>query len=251
MTNSSDKQLLDYQSSYQLLEQLLSSSSVQPEQQLSLDSTRHTLSLSETNGEEILRFRLPSIFPAIRQQESGVDAHGVYHPVPTEESVESYFSRLSPSVPSYLILLMQAGHSALGTFVDGENVHHKVIQKYMVRKKQGKAQLTHLNTKGKSRAGSRIRLQNTVHFFEEINQKLDEWDIVDEMDKLLYACTPRLWSLLFTSKCAPPFEKDDPRLHKLPVDTKKPNFKELLRIHYLAQRGEVISKKSVDFGFAL
>jgi hypothetical protein len=60
---------------------------------------------------------------------------------------------------------MQAGHSALAYFEDGEMRHHKVIKKYMVRG-NGKAQVGYLQTRGKSKAGSRIRLANTVSFLK-------------------------------------------------------------------------------------
>ncbi|MEO1451203.1 MAG: hypothetical protein AAFV07_16855 [Bacteroidota bacterium] len=45
----------------------------------------------------------------------------------------------------------------------------------MKRHKRGKAQISYLNTRGKSKAGSRIRLANTVAFFEEINERLQDW----------------------------------------------------------------------------
>jgi hypothetical protein len=76
----------------------------------------------------------------------------------------------------FCLALIQAGESVLGIINNKELQEYKVIRKYMVRKKQGKTQLKHLNTKGKSRAGSRIRLAQSEKFFEEINQKLTSWN---------------------------------------------------------------------------
>ena len=45
----------------------------------------------------------------------------------------------------------------------------------MVRKKRGVSQIKHLKTKGKSRAGSRVRLAETEEFFENINGRLQDY----------------------------------------------------------------------------
>ncbi|MEM7036019.1 MAG: hypothetical protein AAF570_03495, partial [Bacteroidota bacterium] len=85
------------------------------------------------------------------------------------ESIQDYSTRirsgLNHTPPPYLMILMQAGHAALGYFEEGEVVHHKVVKKYMVRRKQGKSQVGYLGTRGKSKAGSRVRLANAVRFF--------------------------------------------------------------------------------------
>ena len=53
--------------------------------------------------------------------------------------------------------MLLASHSSASSD-DGEIVHTKSIKKYVVRGR-GRAQPTHLATKGKSRYGSRLRLQ--------------------------------------------------------------------------------------------
>ena len=100
----------------------------------------------DAHGEVLWRFRPPLLFPRMA----------------SEETLELYIAKLSETFPDYLILLLRAnGNAALGYFEEGKILNHKVIRKYMVRKKQGKSQLKHLNSKGKSRAGSRVRLQQT------------------------------------------------------------------------------------------
>lgn len=140
--------------------------------------------------------------------------------------------------PSFLLALIQAGHAALGLYRNDRLLQHKVIRKYMTRKKQGKAQLKYLKTKGKSRAGSRIRLANTVLFFEEINQYLNAWKPAQDTT-IIYSCTPVLWGMLFKSKTAPPFQKKDPRLKKLPLSIDVPNIDVLKNAAQFSQKGQI------------
>lgn len=167
---------------------------------------------------EGFEFRLPWPMPA---------------PEPGED-LETYADRLEPFPPPFLMVLIQAGHSALGYFEDGELLFHKTIKKYMVRAKRGKAQIGYLNAKGKSKAGSRIRLANTVSFFEDINGKLEEWAVEDEVARVLVSVPVRMWSLWFGSKVPPPFDRDDARLRKIPLDVHRPDLEELERV---AQHG--------------
>ncbi|RMG18900.1 MAG: hypothetical protein D6730_22335 [Bacteroidetes bacterium] len=161
-------------------------------------------------------FRLPLPLPSLPDSAAGLPQY-VAH-IPTE-------------IPPYILLLAQAGAAAMGYFEGGEVVEHKTIKKYMKRHKSGKAQITYLNQKGKSKAGSRIRLANTLRFFEEINQRMDTWCKCYQPRRILYSCGPQLWGLMFRSKVAPPFEKKDPRLLKIPLHVHTPNHQELLRIN--------------------
>lgn len=158
----------------------------------------------------------------------------------TDMALDSYLSDGDfDELPSYGMFLMQAGAVALGYFEDGEVVLHKAFKKYMVRAKRGKAQLTYLNTRGKSKAGSRIRLANTEKFIQEINQYLDQWEAYDAPARWLYSCPATLWGLLFAADPPPPFPKSDPRLSKLPFDVHIPDFGELQRINRMALRIEI------------
>ncbi|GMT49189.1 MAG: hypothetical protein IEMM0008_0728 [bacterium] len=149
----------------------------------------------------------------------------------------------NPSIPedpeNYYIILIQAGHSALAYCENGMILLHKVITKYMVRKGQGKAQISYLKTKGKSRAGSRIRLAKSIEFFEEINDKLTDWFKEKGDAKILYSCPVTLWPLLFDSKISPPFKKKGDHLIRIPLDVNKPCFSELQRINPVLSRGQI------------
>lgn len=181
---------------------------------IEIDSKKNKFEIFYENEVKI-QCRLPLIFP------------GLFLPI------ENYINIIDEIPEPYIIILIQAGHCSLGYFEDDEITDHKVIQKYMVRKKQGKSQLTYLNKKGKSREGSRIRLANTKAFFEEINDRLAFYDFED-IERIIISCPKKLIPLLFQAKITPPFEKKDERIIKVPVDVKKPNHQELLRINRIA-----------------
>ena len=130
-------------------------------------------------------------------------------------------------VQSALFLLVQSGSAALGYSHNGELIHHKVIKKYMIRKKQGKAQLKHLNAKGKSRLGSRIRLQQADKFFNEIHEKIGEWGVLADTQQIFFSYAKTLIPFIYETPDKPILKKDDPRLFKLPFDLEEPNFKTL------------------------
>lgn len=161
-------------------------------------------------------------------------------PARTKESLSEYADRLDLLPPPYYLILLQAGHSALGYYEGGEAVFHKVIKKYMVRRKQGKAQIGHLQSKGKSKAGSRIRLANGISFFEDINAKLEEWAMEDVVERILLSCPVRMQPLLFSSRVKPPFDKLDSRIRKIPMDVNRPGQDELARVNRFALLGKLI-----------
>lgn len=170
--------------------------------------------------------RLPACLPTppLRMPRSRYDGH----PVPSVGLSDWAFS-LPLVPPDFLLVLIQAGHAALGHFVEGEAVKHKVVKKYMVRG-SGKAQVNYLATRGKSKAGSRVRLANTVRFFEDINEKLIEWNCQDQVQRILIGCPIRLGVLWHDADPPPPFQKDDPRIHKVPFDTGRPDLDTLFHI---------------------
>jgi len=134
---------------------------------------------------------------------------------------------------SYLILHIRAGKGGLALFSNSSLVKHKIIKKYMVRKKQGKAQHTYNILKGKARGGAKLRLERTKEFYQEISEKLNNWKVdINQIEFIFYQCTPRLWEGLFKAKNNLPFLKNDPRLYKIPLTTYQPSLKEINRINF-------------------
>lgn len=139
----------------------------------------------------------------------------------------------------YIILLIQAGSAALGYFENDINYDHKVFKSYMVRKKQGKSQIKYLNAKGKSRAGSRVRLANTLDFFENINERLTHYFEDYPIDKIAISCSKTLIPYLHNSKMPCPFDKKDDRIYKIPKHIHTPGLEVLMQCHQFLMQGEI------------
>ncbi|WP_205500867.1 hypothetical protein [Rufibacter psychrotolerans] len=178
---------------------------------------KHRLLLQDAQGNDLVHLRLPLTLP----------------PVP---------ALAAPVVPPvhYVILLIQAGNCALGYFENGINLDHKVYRSYMVRKKQGKSQVKYLKTKGKSRAGSRVRLGETAEFFENINGRLQDYFLEHEVHRIALSCSKTLLPFLYDSKVPTPFDKRDPRLYKIPKHVHTPIYEVLMDVNRFLQRGELI-----------
>ncbi|GHE61592.1 MULTISPECIES: hypothetical protein [Roseivirga] len=149
-------------------------------------------------------------------------------------------------VVKYLMLLVQTGSASVGVFNGEDCLSHKVFTAYMVRKKQGKSQIKHLKTKGKSRAGSRIRLASGIEFFENINERVSRHFQEHEFDRIAFSCSKILLPHLFGAKIQPPFEKKDERLYKIPKHLHQPTFEVMLGMQRFINQGELILPAVVD-----
>jgi hypothetical protein len=130
----------------------------------------------------------------------------------------------------FSLVLVRAGQAAVGYFHQGQLIDHKVFRAYMVRQKQGKSQFKYLKTKGKSRAGSRIRLAETLLFFNEINERLRTYHAQYPMDFWGLSCGKTLWPLLFDAEVTPPFTSKTPQLIELPYHVAQASFEEVREI---------------------
>ncbi len=129
--------------------------------------------------------------------------------------------------PVVLYLSMESGNAAICVMEGDVNTYHTTFSAYMSRKKQGFSQIKYLNKKGKSRAGSRVRLASTIAFFENINTGLEELFDEFDFDRIALGCSKTLLPYLFSSKVSCPFQKDDKRLYKIPVHLPQSNFTNL------------------------
>lgn len=198
--------------------------------ELELDTSRQLIIAQDQEHERVFTFRLPLPCP----------------PLASLDELADYIIDFEPEPLPYLFMLVQAGSASIGYFEEGGVIKHKVIKKYMIRAKRGKAQITYLKSRGKSKAGSRIRLANTVRFFEEINQRLTDWMEYLEPERILYSCTATIWGAIHNSKTSPPFEKKDPRLIKVPHDVHQPDHEEMLRVNELCLRGQLSFYQEVE-----
>lgn len=159
-------------------------------------------------------------------------------PLGGARSLDEYLAAIPSRLGLHLVVLIRAGASALGLFEEGVPIRHKVIKKYVTRGK-GKAQPSHLKTKGKSRYGSRLRLQNWQRQLEQTNEKLREWAAAHpEPERKFYSCPVRSWPELWTTRPEPPYERGS--FEKIPLHVHQPGFEELERVYRALGTGEVL-----------
>lgn len=126
-----------------------------------------------------------------------------------------------------LYLSIESGNAAICVMKGRENLYHTTFSSYMTRKKQGFSQIKYLNKKGKSRAGSRVRLASTLDFFENINTTLSELFEAYEIERIALDCSTALIPYLHQSKVTCPFDKRDSRLYKIPLHIPQSNYSNL------------------------
>ena len=203
-------QHLDYTQAYHQLKSYISQPPPKPH---FLNHKKHQLEISDPqtgSTTQIFRFPLP------------------FAPIAPDEFLWAYAERVQPHIPNYCIVLIQAGSAALGYFEQGEMVQHKVIKKYMVRAKQGRAELLQQKIKPRHSEGSRLRLQNSYRFFEEINEKLQLWQKNYPIERFFYTCPIHFLQHWTGAKPPPPFDKRSPNALKIPLDIAKPNLEILV-----------------------
>jgi hypothetical protein len=155
------------------------------------------------------------------------------------EPAASYLARAGTGLSRQCVLLLRAGSAAVGYWDGGELVRHRVIRKYVVRGR-GKAQPTHLRTRGKSRYGSRLRLQNWKRLLAETNALLRSlWDEFGPPARLFVAVPVRAFAELLAAAPPPPFARDSELLQRVPMHVHEPSFAELARVRAWLLRGRV------------
>lgn len=132
---------------------------------------------------------------------------------------------------NHILCMVKAGMAAVGYFENGINISHKVFRAYMVRKKQGKSQIKYLKTKGKSRAGSRVRLGESEIFFNQINERISNYLDTYPIDYIGYSCSKTLWPFLF--KPGSTLQNNKHLLYKIPVHIQQPTYDRMLEINGL------------------
>lgn len=155
------------------------------------------------------------------------------------EPIAAFAARLAPALGLQVVLLVRAGAVALGAWLDDEPVVHKALRKYVVRG-NGRAQATHLRTRGKSRYGSRLRLQNWRALLAETNERLrDVWQRHGEPQRVFWSAPVRVWVDLHAATPPPPFARDAQFLQRLPVHVHRPDFEELRRVRAWLEHGRL------------
>ena len=166
-------------------------------------------------GDATARLRVPLLAPRLRPG----------------ERIGDYLQRLPGPAERHVVLLLQAGAMAIGYWDGSDLVRHKAVRRYVVRG-HGKAQHLHAKTRGKSRYGSRLRLQNWKRLLSETKERLHDWfGEFGAPERIFHSVPVRTWSDLFAAEPAPPFARDDATLQRVPMHVHRPDFAELRRVH--------------------
>lgn len=156
-----------------------------------------------------------------------------------EESAASWLARQPDDLGVRLIVLVQAGAHALGVLEEDELVRHKVARKYVVRG-TGRAQPTHLAAKGKSRFGSRLRLQNARSLLAETLERMHAWhDELGGVDAVHWSASPTAWGEILRTPPGVPWTEATPT-RKIPLDVRAPSLDELQRVVHALTHGRVV-----------
>jgi len=146
------------------------------------------------------------------------------------ERVGDYVARLPGPVEQQAVLLLRAGAMAIGWWRGDELLHHKAQRRYVVRG-HGKAQPLHGKTRGRSRYGARLRMQNWKRLLGETNERLRAWwRELGAADRVFHAVPVRAFSDLLAADPPPPFARGDAALQRVPMHVHRPDFEELLRV---------------------
>lgn len=151
--------------------------------------------------------------------------------VQKEALLKEYYS-------NYLLILVRSGLAAVGLVQNGELLHHKVFRAYMVRKKQGKSQVKYLKTKGKSRAGSRVRLGETMEFFQEIGERVNKHLLTYPVDQIGLSISATLLPYFFNDNPYLKLDKRDSRIFRIPKHVGSPTLENLYSVKEFLEKNE-------------
>lgn len=140
-----------------------------------------------------------------------------------------------------LLMIIKSGVAGLCLYKEHECQNRKRLRRYMVRQSQGKSQLKHLHEKGKSRLGSRIRLQQTRKFFEDLNHWLAENKPQDDDYQIFISCPTRLWGYWWKEHPPLGLVKSAPQWRPIPLHCHDPTAQELARVYQLLSKFQQIS----------
>jgi hypothetical protein len=158
--------------------------------------------------------------------------------VPGERAAD-YALRLPGPCERQLVLLLRAGAMAIGWWDGDDLVQHKAVRRYVVRG-HGKAQGTHAKTRGKSRYGARLRLQNWRRLLAETNERLTAWwHEFGPPERVFVAVPVRVFAELLAAEPPPPFAAAAEAVERVPMHVHRPDHAELLRVRHWLRHGRL------------
>ncbi|MGE0143044.1 MAG: hypothetical protein AB7I19_05040 [Planctomycetota bacterium] len=153
------------------------------------------------------------------------------------EPCHTWINRLPETIGVQAVLLLRAGSAAMGVFADTECLAHRCRRRYVVRG-NGKAQTTWIRTRGKSRYGSRLRLQNADRLLDDVATTTSEWaGWLATATAIHWSCPERQWAALHEHEPSLSTLRTDARARKIAFHVHEPRFEELRRVWWRLRHG--------------
>ncbi|KFQ59419.1 Ankyrin repeat and zinc finger domain-containing protein 1, partial [Pelecanus crispus] len=134
----------------------------------------------------------------------------------------------------WIVLMMGGGHFAGAVFRGPQVQEHKTFHRYTVRARRGTAQgLRDAQTPGSAprSAGASLRRYNETALLKDIQDLLAAWaQHLNEAQRIFLRAPRHNRALLFGGRNSP-LIRGDPRVCHIPLSTRRPTLREVLRVH--------------------
>jgi Bacteroidetes VLRF1 release factor/Vms1-associating treble clef domain len=153
----------------------------------------------------------------------------------------------SPAKMPVVVLIMRSGRFAGGVFEGERCLVHRALQRYTVRKGQGKAQSSQDNSKRKAKSmGAQLRRHGEQSLKEDIQATLMEWkDYIQRSCLILISCPKTMKATIFSDEIQElVLRRDDERLRKIPFDVGRPSFESVCDAHEVLLTVNVRERKA-------
>src|SRR5690606_30110708 len=80
----------------------------------------------------------------------------------------------------------------------------------------------------------------TLEFFENINERLQEYFKDYEINRIALSCSKTLIPFFYNAKVSTPFDKKDDRIFKIPKHVHTPTYEIMMEVNEFLLKGELI-----------
>jgi hypothetical protein len=136
------------------------------------------------------------------------------------------------SLRPVVVLFLRTGRFAGAVFQGPDCVTHRTLQRYTVRRGQGKAQSTQDAQRSKAKSmGAQLRRAGEVALQQDVTATLMEWnEFIKKACLVLLSCPKTMKKNLFEGTEAV-WSRDDDRIRRVPLDMGRPTFEHVCLIH--------------------
>lgn len=145
----------------------------------------------------------------------------------------------------WVILMTGGGHFAGAVFEGKQVLLHKTFHRYTVRAKRGTAQGlrdSQNRSHAPKSAGAALRRYNEAALVKDIQDLLVTWVEYLKGASKIFVRAPSYNKTIFFGGRGAPLEKKDPRVHTVPIATRRATFREVQRVHEVLSTVHVYGK---------